>query len=116
MMCPGDVNADDCFTVVQLETIEDIYAGAYDSRGTSSLKGKALGSEFGWASQLIPYKGNFPAELAISGDHINYLFYETDPGVPMPDLTDPSRIRPPTPRNGPGGNLMLMISLPVGVT
>ena len=89
-MCAGDVNADNCITVVQLQTIKDLYSGAYDSNGVLILKGKALGSEFSWASDAIPHAGNSmrPARIGTSADHINYLFYETDPGVPVPDLTD----------------------------
>ncbi len=89
-MCPGDVNAEDCLTTVQLQTIKDFYSGAYDSKGISILKGKALGSEFSWASNAIPHAGNsmYPARFRTSGDHINYLFYETDPGVPVPELND----------------------------
>ena len=89
-MCAGDVNADDCFTTVQLQTIKDFYSGAYDSKGILILKGKPLGSEFSWASNAIPHAGNsmIPGRIGTSGDHINYLFYETDPGVPVPDLTD----------------------------
>ena len=48
MMCPGDVNADDCFTRAQVQMIEDLYAGAYDSGGTLIYKGLSLGSEYRW--------------------------------------------------------------------
>ncbi len=91
MMCAGNVDADACFTTAQIQTIKDIYSGAYDSRGVSILKGKAKGSEFGWANQLIPHSGRTPSELGVSGDHLNYLFYETDPGVTVPDLMDLSQ-------------------------
>ena len=47
-MCPGDVNAEGCFTTTQLKTIQDIYAGPRDSKGVQVYKGRALGSEFGW--------------------------------------------------------------------
>ena len=90
MMCAGNVNADDCFTTVQVDTIKDIYSGAYDSKGVSVLKGLALGSEFGWPGAVIPHAGNglFPGHLGYASTHMNYLFYENDPGVPMPDPTD----------------------------
>lgn len=87
-MCPGNVNADHCFTTAQIETIKDVYAGAHDSKGVRVNKGRALGSEFGWPATFIPYAGNSlsPSNLGTSGDHLNYLFYENDPGVPPPDL------------------------------
>jgi len=92
MMCAGDVNADGCFTTAQLQTIKDFYGGPHDSKGVSILNGKAFGTELDWAGRYIPYEGNsFTAsQLGTSGDHINYLFYETDPGVAMQDLSDPS--------------------------
>ncbi len=106
MMCAGDVNADGCLTTAQLQTIKDFYSGPYDSRGRSILKGKAFGTELEWANRYIPYEGNsfFPSQFGTSGDHINYLFYETDPGVHMPDLTDPS-LRPDKNRTPPEWSL-----------
>ena len=94
LMCSGDVNADGCFTTAQLQTIKDFYAGAYDSNGVSVLKGKAFGTEMQWAGRYIPYEGNSfnPSILRNSTNHINYLFYETDPGVPVPDPSDLSHI------------------------
>ncbi len=94
MMCAGDVNADGCFTSAQLQTIKDIYAGTYDSKGVLIYKGKALGSEFTWPDHIIPHAGNslFPWRMGTAGDHINYLFYETDPGVAIQDLTDLSLV------------------------
>ena len=88
-MCPGNVNADHCFTQAQLQTIKDIYAGPRDSKSVQVYKGRALGSEFGWPRAFIPYAGNslFPGSLRTSGDHPNFLFYETDPGVPPADLS-----------------------------
>ncbi|MBI4454283.1 MAG: tannase/feruloyl esterase family alpha/beta hydrolase [Acidobacteria bacterium] len=101
-MCPGDVNADHCFTTAQLQTIKDSYTGGHDSKGTRIYKGNALGSEFAWPEHLIPHAGNklLPARLGTAGDHINYLFYETDPGVTLPDLTDLSQV-PDRKRNPP---------------
>jgi len=101
MMCAGDVNADDCFTTAQLQTIQDIYAGPYDSKGVSILKGKAFGSEWAWANSNIPHEGNslFPVNLGYIQNHFNYIFYEKDPGVPPPDVTDlsysPDKTRTP---------------------
>ncbi len=100
MMCAGDVNAADCFTVEQVQTIKDVYSGAYDSEGISIYKGNALGSEFSWAGRIIPHAGN---SMSIGTGpyrhHLNYLFYETDPGVAVPDPTDlsytPDKMRNP---------------------
>jgi len=52
--------------------------------------GKAPGSEWSWGPAFIPNPSNrfFPGSLGTSGDHLNYLFFENDPGVPPPDLTD----------------------------
>jgi len=100
-MCPGNVNGEACFTNAQVAAIQVIYGGVRDSKGTLILKGRAPGSEFAWPADLIPYAGNsmLPGELNYSGDHINYLFYETDPGVPPPDWTDlshkPDKTRQP---------------------
>jgi feruloyl esterase len=89
-MCPGNVNGEACFTNAQVAAIGVIYGGVRDSKGTLILKGRAPGSEFAWPADLIPYAGNsmLPGELNYSGDHMNYLFYETDPGVPPADWTD----------------------------
>jgi feruloyl esterase len=94
MMCAGDVNADDCFTKTQLQTIQDMYAGPYDSRGVSILKGKSFGSEWAWTNSNIPHEGNslFPVNLGYIQNHFNYIFYEKDPGVPPPDVTDLSYV------------------------
>lgn len=94
IMCAGDVNADDCFTTTQVQTIHAIYDGARNSKGVLIYKGKSLGSEFTWPDHVIPHAGNslFPARMGTAGDHLNYLFYETDPGVTVPDLTDLSHI------------------------
>ncbi|MGH9786047.1 MAG: tannase/feruloyl esterase family alpha/beta hydrolase, partial [Terriglobia bacterium] len=93
-MCAGNVNADNCFTPAQLQTIKDIYAGPRDSKGVQVFRGRAPGSEFAWARTLIPYAGNksFPGVLGTAGDHLNYLFYETDPGIAPPALNDTSYV------------------------
>ena len=93
MMCANDVNADACFTKAQLQTVEDFYRGPYDSRGTSIIKGRAFGAERGWA-EYIPYAGNqmFPTHLFNARDHAAFLFYEKDPGVPVPRANDLSYV------------------------
>src|SRR3990172_1956444 len=40
-ICPHDVNADNCFTRAQIQTIQDIYAGPRDSKGVQVYKGRA---------------------------------------------------------------------------
>ena len=98
--CPGNVDGDACFTREQLQTIQDIYSGARDSNGVLVFKGKALGTERAWAGGLFPYAGNnmAPARLGTSqrpgtaADHMNYLFYEEDPGVTPPSFTDLSQV------------------------
>src|SRR6185295_6848294 len=44
--------------------------------------------EPGWPVALVPHKDNnlTPLYLGVSGDHMNYLFYEHSPGVPPPVL------------------------------
>ena len=92
VMCSGDVNADECLTRAQIQTIKDLYRGSYDSKGVTIFKGKPLGSEFSWSSSVVPHKGNSmaPARMFTSGDHVNYLFYDTDPGITPSDLSDTS--------------------------
>ena len=92
-MCANDVDADACFTTAQLQTIEDFYRGPYDSAGTSILKGRAFGAERGW-TEYLPHAGNqmFPEHLYNSRDHTAFLFYEDDPGVPVPRANDLSYV------------------------
>ena len=89
MMCANDVDADACFTTAQLQTIEDFYRGPYDSHGTSIIKGRAFGAERGW-TEYLPHAGNqmFPEHLYNARDHAAFLFYENDPGVPVPRAND----------------------------
>ena len=89
-ICTGDRNADNCFTRRQVRTIRDFYSGPYDSRGVNIMKGKSLGSEWAWPNSNIPHVGNNlrPVNLGYVGDHLNFLFYEEDPGLPPPDVTD----------------------------
>ena len=90
MMCPGDQNSSECLTRAQLQTVKDFYSGPYDSRGRSILRGKSFGSELDWARRYIPNPANSgsPSQIFTSGDHINFLFYEKDPGIPPADLQD----------------------------
>lgn len=89
-MCPGNVDAADCFTSRQLEAIEDLYRGPYDSRGTQVGAGMDFGSEYDWDRTIVPHAGNdlTPSRLRYIADHMNYLFYAESPGVPMADPTD----------------------------
>jgi len=88
-LCPGDVNADQCFTRRQIQTVNDFYRGAHDSKGVRIYWGKARGSESEWAGSFIPHPGSLvPGGIRVSGDHLNYLFYENDPGITPPDLQD----------------------------
>ena len=99
-MCANDVDADACFTTTQLQTIEDFYRGPYDSAGTSVIKGRAFGAERGW-TEYLPHAGNqmFPEHLYNARDHTAFLFYENDPGVPVPRANDlayvPNKIATP---------------------
>ena len=90
VMCPGDANSSECLTRAQLQTVKDFYAGPYDSQGMSILRGKSFGSELDWAGRYIPHPGNSgsPSQIRVSGDHINFLYYEEDPGIPPSDLQD----------------------------
>ncbi len=99
-MCPNNINGEACFTTQQIQTIQDIYGGSHDSKGVRIFKGKALGTESGWVSGLFPHAGNSmsptrlgtPERPGPTADHVNYLFYENDPGVPMPKLNDLSQV------------------------
>ena len=89
-MCPGDVNADTCFTKAQIRTIADFYRGPYDSKGKTIRKGLALGSEYGWDTSRLAFKANnmIPGDLFYATDHFNFLFYKDSPGVPPPTVVD----------------------------
>jgi len=90
--CLDGEDGEDCFTGAQIETIRDFHAGPRDRRGRPIYAGKPFGSERQWAGLFIPYSGNrfAPGAVRLGGDHLNYLFYETDPGVPPADILDPS--------------------------
>jgi hypothetical protein len=50
-----------------------------------------FGSEKRWTGLYIPHAGNNngPGKLmGVAGDHMNYLFYEQDPGVAVPNVRD----------------------------
>ncbi len=95
LMCGADAATDRCFTNAQVQTINDFYSGPSDSDGNNLYPGKALGSELSWSSLYIPHagNGNGPGMLmGPAGDHVNYLFYENDPGVVIPDMTRPLHV------------------------
>ena len=102
MMCRNDVNGEACFTRLQLQHVKDFYRGAHDSFGNRVYPGHALGSEAQWMGLYVPHRGNLytAGALGVTADHLNYLFYETDPGVELPNLTDLS-IVPDATRNPP---------------
>jgi feruloyl esterase len=102
MMCRDDVNGDACFTRLQLVHVEAFYAGAHDGAGRRVYPGHALGSEAQWLGLYVPHSGNRYAAgaLGVTGDHVNYLFYETDPGVALPTLAD-LKIEPDVTRTPP---------------
>ena len=91
LMCPTSSISDQCFTNDQLQTIIDFYTGPADDAGRQVYPGKAFGSEPRWPGYYIPHEGNDmgPSKLVgVAGDHMNYLFYENDPGVTIPDVRD----------------------------
>lgn len=91
LMCPTSNATDQCFTTAQIDTIEDLYTGPVDDNGVQIYPGKMFGSELQWTGLYIPFEGNNngPGKLTgVAGDHMNYLFYEEDPGVSIPDVRD----------------------------
>ncbi len=91
LMCPSGSSAAQCFTPAQVQTISDFYNGPVDDQGREVYPGKARGSESQWARYYVPFAGNNmgPSKLVgVAGDHMNYLFYEQDPGITVPDLRD----------------------------
>ncbi|MDP6535845.1 MAG: tannase/feruloyl esterase family alpha/beta hydrolase [Gammaproteobacteria bacterium] len=91
LMCPAGSSSDTCFTAPQLQTVLDFYNGPRDDNGNQVYPGKALGSETQWARYYVPFTGNNmgPSKLVgVAGDHMNYLFYEEDPGVTIPNVRD----------------------------
>ena len=80
-----------CFSEAQMATIDDFYRGPYGSDDEVIYPGKTKGSELDWIGLFIPGAHNnlMPGMLAgPAGDHVNYLFYEQDPGVTIPVLND----------------------------
>ena len=100
--CPDDVDGDACFTAAQIRTVADFHAGPRDRHDRPIYAGKPFGSERQWAGLFVPYTGNgfAPGAVRLGGDHLNYLFYDTDPGVAPADLLDvtapPDRDATPT--------------------
>ena len=91
LMCPAGSSSDSCFTAPQLQTVLDFYNGPRDDNGNQIYPGKALGSETLWARYYAPFTGNNmrPSKLVgVADDHMNYLFYEEDPGVTVPNVRD----------------------------
>jgi len=91
LMCPINAAGDQCFTEAQLQTVQDLYEGPRDDNGVQIYPGKMFGSEKRWAGLYIPHAGNNngPGKLmGVAGDHMNYLFYEQDPGVSVPNVKD----------------------------
>lgn len=91
LQCPAGTSSDSCFTTEQIQTVEDFYAGPHDDNGIEIYPGKALGSELQWTRLYVPHAGNNYAPgmlVGPAGDHMNYLFFEEDPGVTIPDLSD----------------------------
>ncbi len=91
LMCPAGSSNDNCFTSAQVQTINDLYNGPADDSGRQVYPGKMPGSEMRWPGYYIPWEGNRmgPSKLmGVAGDHMNYLFYEEDPGVTVPDVRD----------------------------
>ncbi len=95
LMCSSSDAGDSCFTPAQVQTIADFYSGPLDRSGQVLYPGKALGSEREWVNLYVPNaaNGNGPSMLmGPAGDHVNYLFYENDPGVVIPDMTRPTHV------------------------
>jgi len=91
LMCPAGSSSASCFTDAQVQTIKDLYNGPRDSAGRQIYPGKMFGSEQRWPGYYIPSERNRmgPSKLmGVAGDHMNYLFYEQDPGVAVPDVRD----------------------------
>ncbi|MDT8429170.1 MAG: tannase/feruloyl esterase family alpha/beta hydrolase [Pseudomonadales bacterium] len=95
LMCTNSSASDSCFTPAQVQTIADFYSGPYDDAGTILYPGKALGSELEWINLYVPNARNRNAPgmlVGPAGDHVNYLFYENDPGVAIADLSNPAHV------------------------
>ncbi len=89
-MCEPGVDGDACFTDRQIQAVRDLYRGPYDSAGVQIMRGLPPGSEYGWARNVIPHAGNdrIPFKLIYALDHMNFLFFEESPGLPMSTPND----------------------------
>lgn len=90
-MCPAAASGGVCFTDTQIQTIANFYEGPTDRAGNVIYPGKMPGSELDWITMFIPTARNNMVPSMLSGpagDHVNYLFYEDDPGVTIPDMSD----------------------------
>ena len=92
-MCRGNANGDDCFTTKQIQVLQDIYRGPHDSKGVKVFAGMDRGTEYEWERSMYPHRGNgmVPAKLIYGVDHLNFLFYEKSPGVPLPNAFNPNQ-------------------------
>lgn len=89
--CPASASNGVCFTDTQLQTIANFYRGPTDRDGNVIYPGKLPGSEPDWINLFMPTARNRMTPSMLSGpagDHVNYLFYEQDPGVTIPTLSD----------------------------
>ena len=84
--CPGDVDAERCFTSEQLRSVHQIYDGTRNSAGAIIYPGGPVGSEFAWAATIVPHAGNrgVPYFLSSAAPVIAYTMYRVDPGL-LPD-------------------------------
>ena len=90
-MCPSAAAGGVCFTERQIQTIANFYRGPTDNAGNVIYPGKMLGSEPDWINLFMPTARNRMTPGMLSGpagDHVNYLFYEDDPGVTIGNLQD----------------------------
>lgn len=89
--CPNSAQGGVCFTENQIQTITNFYRGPTDRDGNIIYPGKLPGSEPDWVNLFMPTARNRMTPSMLSGpagDHVNYLFYEQDPGVTIPNLQD----------------------------
>ncbi len=91
-MCPKDVDADNCFTSAQLESINLLYEGSRNSKGELIYPGAPPGSELSWSGVFLPHLGNneTPYILRSASAVIGYSFFSEDPGLIPPNLNDTS--------------------------
>ena len=98
---PADVDAFGAargLTAGQIQALKDVYSGPHDSTGRRHWSpGKPHGSEFSWGTFVVPTpaNNNFPAQGGFSFELVNFLFFETDPGVPTARRNDPTLLPGP---------------------